>query len=54
MPKAVRLWQTVVFGFCTVGLFAIAEAAWATYNLEGDIFGGAVYNPVTTAPFRPL
>ncbi len=22
----------------------------ATYNLEGDIFGGSVYNPVTTAP----
>lgn len=51
MPKAARLWQTVVFALCAVGLFAIAEAAWATYNLEGDIFGGAVYNPVTAAPF---
>ncbi len=51
MPKAVRLWQTVVFGLCAVGLFAIAESAWATYNLEGDIFGGSVYNPITTAPF---
>jgi hypothetical protein len=51
MPKALRLWQTVVFALCAVGLFAIVEGAWATYNLEGDIFGGAVYNPLTAAPF---
>lgn len=51
MPKAVRLWQRFVFGLCALGLVAIAQCAWATYNLEGDIFGGAVYNPVTTAPF---
>lgn len=34
-----------------MGMLAIGEAAWATYNLEGDIFGGSIYNPVTKAPF---
>jgi hypothetical protein len=51
MPKAARIWQTVVFVLCAAGLLAVAESAWATYNLEGDLFGGSVYNPVTTAPF---
>lgn len=30
---------------------AIAESAWATYNLQGDVFGSAVSGPVTTAAF---
>ena len=51
MSNAARIWQMVVFALCAVGLLAIAEAAWATYNLEGDIFGGSVYNPITAAPF---
>ena len=51
MPKAARVWQTVVFVLCAAGLLAVAESAWATYNLEGDLFGGSVYDPATTAPF---
>ena len=50
MLKA-RTWQTLVFSLFVLALFAIAEEAWATYNLQGDIFGGAVYNPETAAPF---
>lgn len=46
-----RIWQRVLLGLSLVGILAVAEAAWATYALEGDLFGGAVYNPATTAPF---
>src|SRR5215831_7355867 len=45
------VWQRALLALCLVGLFAVAECAWATYYLEGDFFGGSVYNPVTTAPF---
>jgi hypothetical protein len=51
MPNAARIWQRTVFALCLIGFFAIAESAWATYNLQGDIFGSAVYGPVTAAPF---
>ena len=47
----VRAWQGVVFALCAIGLLAIAESAWATYNLQGDVFGSAVSGPVTSAPF---
>lgn len=46
-----RIWQRVLLGLSLVGILAVVEAAWATYALEGDLFGGAVYNPTTTAPF---
>lgn len=51
MPSAARIWKGIVFALCLIGLFAVAESAWATYNLEGDIFGGSVYDPITVAPF---
>lgn len=51
MPSAARVWQRVVFALCLIGLFAVGESAWATYNLEGDIFGGEPYGPATSAPF---
>ena len=46
-----RSWQRIIFGLCAIALLAIAECAWATYKLQGDIFGGAVSGPTTTAPF---
>jgi hypothetical protein len=46
-----RIWQRIVFALCLIGLCAVAECAWATYYLQGDIFGGAVSGPVTAAPF---
>lgn len=46
-----RIWQRVLLGLSLVGVLAVAESAWATYALEGDLFGGSVYGPMTTAPF---
>ncbi len=51
MPDGARAWQRVLLVLCSVGLFAVAESAWATYYLYGDAFGGSVYAPVTAAPF---
>src|SRR5579862_2500458 len=51
MPSAALIWQRIVFALCVIGLFAVAECAWATYNLQGDVFGGVVNAPVPTAPF---
>jgi hypothetical protein len=51
MPSAALIWQRVVFALCLIGLCAVAESAWATYNLEGDVFGSAVSGPVPAAPF---
>ncbi|HKE37009.1 MAG TPA: hypothetical protein VKB39_06235 [Candidatus Baltobacteraceae bacterium] len=51
MASAARIWQRVVFALCLAGLCAVAEGAWATYKLQGDVFGGAVNGPVTEAPF---
>jgi len=34
-----------------MGLLAVAESAWATYYLYGDVFGGEPFGPVTAAPF---
>ena len=34
-----------------MGLLAVAESAWATYYLYGDVFGGEPFGPVTVAPF---
>ncbi len=51
MPHSALVWQRVVFALCLIGLFAVAEGAWATYNLEGDLFGGEPFGPVTSAPF---
>lgn len=47
----VRAWQRIVFALCSIALLAVAESAWATYNLQGDVFGSSVSGPVTTAPF---
>ena len=51
MKNSALAWQRVLLLLAFVGLLAVAECAWATYALEGDFFGGSVYNPVTTAPF---
>jgi len=51
MSKSARVWQSVLLALCFVGLLAVAECAWATYYLYGDIYGGSVYAPVTVAPF---
>lgn len=46
-----RLWQSALLALCFFGLAAIFECAWASYNLQGDLFGGSVYVPTTVAPF---
>ena len=51
MTQDARVWQNVLLTLCVVGLLAVAECAWATYYLYGDLFGGSVYAPVTVAPF---
>ena len=51
MPRSARIWQRILLALCLAGLFAVAEGAWATYVLYGDVFGGAVYGPSTAAPF---
>ncbi|HYK52302.1 MAG TPA: hypothetical protein VEV38_02105, partial [Candidatus Eremiobacteraceae bacterium] len=49
--KSTHVWQRALLTLCAIGLVAVAECAWGTYYLEGDFYGGSVYNPVTTAPF---
>ena len=51
MPRGECIWQRAIFGLCCIGFLAVAESAWATYHLQGDIFGGEPFGPVTTAPF---
>lgn len=51
MSNDARVWQSALLVLCAVGLLAVAECAWATYYLYGDLFGGSVYAPVTVAPF---
>ncbi len=51
MPSGTRIVQGVYFALCLIGLFAVAESAWATYALYGDVFGGSPFGPVTEAPF---
>ena len=46
-----RVLQKIIFALCSIALLAVAESAWATYHLQGDVFGSAVSGPVTTAPF---
>jgi hypothetical protein len=46
-----RIWQRVLLALSMLGLLAVAEGAWATYALEGDIFGGSLSTPITRAPF---
>lgn len=49
--KSALVWQRALLALWVIGLFAVAECAWSTYYLEGDFYGGSVYNPVTIAPF---
>ncbi|MBV8725123.1 MAG: hypothetical protein JO350_07315 [Candidatus Eremiobacteraeota bacterium] len=51
MPYGARIWQGLCFALCLIGLFAVAESAWATYYLYGDVFGGEPFGPVAAAPF---
>ncbi|HLJ84782.1 MAG TPA: hypothetical protein VKT51_11460 [Candidatus Eremiobacteraceae bacterium] len=46
-----RLWRSALLALCVVGIVAISECAWATYYLDGDLFGGSVYDPPTIAAF---
>lgn len=46
-----HLWRSALLTLSLLGLLAVAESAWATYALEGDVFGGVGIYTATTGPF---
>ena len=47
-------WQRALLALCFIGLLAVAECAWGTYYVEGDFYGGSVYNDFFGAGFIDL